>query len=631
MAINPYAPASATGNGTQVDFTFTFPYIAQSHIKASLNGVATTAFTFFGSNILRFTTAPAAGVNVRITRETPAETLATVIQPGGPIPTAGLNSNFFQSLYYNQETQYDAANQSTAGLQAQIDGITVTSNNALTTASAAVTTANAADATATAASSFTQAGAGAVTRSVTSKLRDTVSVKDFGAVGDGAADDTAAIQAALNSSAAAIYIPKGRYKVLSGLTRSGQTRLYGDGMAASVIEFNGNYGFVYTGGAGGDHYSMSMLCMEDMGLECTTKNTTALLEATWVAGMGGTSKAVALRNCDFSAASISGGWAYGVKLINARNVNIDNCRFLGDMDVAPITSGDAIYIYGDVDAAPVQIVITSCEAYFCDKFVHISGWVEGVYLDKSQAVATHIGVLANVIPTSRPLLYITNNHFNTNVFGVYNIGFIQVNLYGNSFYCTNVDSTSTTYAAIQFDASGNRLDSHIVHNDIQIVDDIGTTYGIVINNDATYVETVVIDGNTISNFDLGILLAAGTSGVRVTDSNVLTATGIINNGGNNVELGTYNVAGSFKGFGDGLQQRFGSPFVTLNASGEGVIGLAPVFPTTNLTSYVSNGDAGTHGDKVFSVLSTTPSSITFKVIPNPGPVIVRANYLAFGT
>jgi hypothetical protein len=66
--------------------------------------------------------------------------------------------------------------------------------------------------------SFTQAGTGAVTRTVDSKLKDVVSVKDFGAVGDGATNDTAAIQAAITHAAESgkmVFIPAGTYRVSS--------------------------------------------------------------------------------------------------------------------------------------------------------------------------------------------------------------------------------------------------------------------------------------------------------------------------------------------------------------------------------------------------------------------------------
>lgn len=57
---------------------------------------------------------------------------------------------------------------------------------------------------------FIQAGTGAVQRTVQSKLREYVSVKDFGAVGDGVTDDALSFLYAIRSGKS-VYIPKGTY------------------------------------------------------------------------------------------------------------------------------------------------------------------------------------------------------------------------------------------------------------------------------------------------------------------------------------------------------------------------------------------------------------------------------------
>jgi hypothetical protein len=74
---------------------------------------------------------------------------------------------------------------------------------------------------------FIQVGTGAVQRTVESKLQDVVSVKDFGAVGNGVADDTAAIQAAVNTGKQ-VVIPSGTY-IVSTITLVNNVSLKGQG------------------------------------------------------------------------------------------------------------------------------------------------------------------------------------------------------------------------------------------------------------------------------------------------------------------------------------------------------------------------------------------------------------------
>jgi len=73
---------------------------------------------------------------------------------------------------------------------------------------------------------YQTAGTGAVATTVQAKLRQTVSVKDFGAVGDGTTNDTAAIQAAINTGSP-VFVPQGTY--VTGPLTASNTYIYGFG------------------------------------------------------------------------------------------------------------------------------------------------------------------------------------------------------------------------------------------------------------------------------------------------------------------------------------------------------------------------------------------------------------------
>jgi len=69
---------------------------------------------------------------------------------------------------------------------------------------------------------YNQGGTGAVNRSYQSKFQESLSVKDFGATGNGSTDDTSSIQAAVNAACSAggavVNVPPGTYKIASTVT-----------------------------------------------------------------------------------------------------------------------------------------------------------------------------------------------------------------------------------------------------------------------------------------------------------------------------------------------------------------------------------------------------------------------------
>lgn len=92
---------------------------------------------------------------------------------------------------------------------------------------------------------FIQAGTGAVARTAQNKARDQLSVKDFGAVGNGVTDDTAAIQAAIDaawvgssstSGNKTVLIPGGVYLTSNSLVLKDYATIVGAGRFQTIIK-----------------------------------------------------------------------------------------------------------------------------------------------------------------------------------------------------------------------------------------------------------------------------------------------------------------------------------------------------------------------------------------------------------
>ena len=88
-------------------------------------------------------------------------------------------------------------------------------------------------------SAFSVTATGSTTaRTLADRFVDIFNVKDFGAIGNGSTDDTAAIQAAITAtqdSRGALYFPPGTYKVTSTLTITGSLRIYGEARYGTSI------------------------------------------------------------------------------------------------------------------------------------------------------------------------------------------------------------------------------------------------------------------------------------------------------------------------------------------------------------------------------------------------------------
>jgi hypothetical protein len=222
---------------------------------------------------------------------------------------------------------------------------------------------------------FLQSGTGAITRTLESKERDAVSVKDFGAVGDGIANDTSAIQLALNS-AKFVYIPAGTYLLTASLNVQSNTTIIGQG-ASSILKAGAN--LVY----GLSAINVSNINISDLAFNGggqTTNVATGFANAIGIFAQGVNRlriNRVSITKCGISDGTTNdgtlGGWGIFVgpsSIQSTKDVVIDGCS-ITYIAGCGMNRGDGIIINGTYVGATgftsSDVVITNNYIAFCGR------------------------------------------------------------------------------------------------------------------------------------------------------------------------------------------------------------------------------------------------------------------------
>ena len=207
-------------------------------------------------------------------------------------------------------------------------------------------------------STITIASSGAVSRTEKARWGDLPTVKDFGALGDGVTNDTAAFNNAL-AFGGTVFVPAGTYVITSTININVTgTKLVGVGKASRLNLNSATNGIAFSGG------------IEDVGLEDlylfsgSATNTLVRTEGISDKGLfsgiyfegGGTqlkitsgvasagSYSINVENCTFYASSVYGLHVAPQALSLAQSIFVRNCGFYGNKASAYFTSGNGFFV-----------------------------------------------------------------------------------------------------------------------------------------------------------------------------------------------------------------------------------------------------------------------------------------------
>jgi hypothetical protein len=375
----------------------------------------------------------------------------------------------------------------------------------------------------------------AVARTVHDKLQEFVSVKDFGATGDGVTDDTVAVQNAINSAIQnnlALYIPSGTYILSSILTGSGSRNplsIFGDGPGLSRLVWTAVGGIELDYSAAATYRLAPAPIYKNFGLYTRvsgiTGGGTAFKYVANIAGSGSTLGPIIdsiFIDHDLNQGNITQGWSNGIQLVNAKASIICNSAIIGFRSTGAY-SGNGIQLVGDCTEGPE---ITNCKLLAWEKAIYAesvagSDGTEGTRILGCIVIANEYGVYFNFSASGgEPGLDVSNNHFSSRKANLYLERVGQVIISNNLFYQRQESVEPIFYDVYLKTAIAssitNNISTHFVPS--------STTYAYYLDN----CNTVVIDSNLVqnSNTDYGVYLESNNVAITIGDGNRFNAAAI---------------------------------------------------------------------------------------------------------
>ena len=359
-----------------------------------------------------------------------------------------------------------------------------------------------------------------------------ISVEDFGAVGDGVTDDSAAIQAAFDNTDS-IYFPR-TYYIASTLNLPNKNMsLFGDGRISKII------GSVSPLVRYDPNFTSAAANIYNLGFEATADNTSIEMHGTWTAdGKVGPT----IRGCYFYNSSATTTTAKCISFSGVWNANIQENSFRGRGSGGAPTSGIGGYgifiaLGNDFNTSVMNLNISNNQfltlgfPYWCsNRTLQTGGRVEGVSITNNTFVAGNTAIVSHKSLATM---------INANLISDYDVG-IELNgdfsfVVGNN---TEVDGKSSSIKLVALSdsilergvISGNKIGAKAVG--IELINNAGNSL----------IRNLAINGNYIG-------IAAGTTGtnVGIDFNNTFRIDGVTINGNTFQQLLTAVDTGSVTG------------------------------------------------------------------------------------